>query len=545
MASAIVLALAGWVMAPPAWSQSAVKPADAVADGDWMYRVQPGDTLIALTAAYLKPGMGWQPLQRLNQVADPYRLPPGRMLRMPIAWLRAEAAVAEVLHVHGQAQRLAHGGEGTTLTVGEQLRTGDSVRTGAQSSVSLRFVDGARVLVAPDSQIKLERLLRMGASGMADTRLRLERGSADSMVPPAARPPGGYRIDTPSINLGVRGTEFRVRHAEAVSHAEVLTGLVDAGAAVGAAQRVAAGFGTRAAQGAAVAPPRALLPAPDLAALPARLERIPLQASWQAMPGVARYRAQVYADGPSEVLVLDGLFAEPVARWPDLPDGRYRMRVRGVDADGIEGRDAHAAFVMKARPEPPFTREPQPGRRVYGDKVQFEWTRPTGAGSYRLQVSTHPDFASLSADVGALADTRHALELPPGRYLWRLASVAGADDQGPFGDPRAFEIQLPPATPAAEPPRLSDKGLVFRWQSGPTGRYEVQVARDPAFNHVVASQTTDDVEFAVPDPQSGSYYMRVRALADDGFAGAWGATQQIEVPSRLWWLLVPLILILL
>jgi hypothetical protein len=37
----------------------------------------------------------------------------------------------------------------------------------------------------------------------------------------------------------------------------------------------------------------------------------------------------------------------------------------------------------------------------------------------------------------------------------------------------------------------------------------------------------------------------VRALADDGFASAWGATQQVEVPSRPWWLLVPLILILL
>lgn len=52
--------------------------------------------------------------------------------------------------------------------------------------------------------------------------------------------------------------------------------------------------------------------------------------------------------------MLDGTFETPTAKWADLPDGRYLLRVRGTDRTGLEGLNADRAFVLKARPEPPF-----------------------------------------------------------------------------------------------------------------------------------------------------------------------------------------------
>ena len=44
-----------------------------------------------------------------------------------------------------------------------------------------------------------------------------------------------------------------------------------------------------------------------------------------------------------------------------LPDGEYRVRVRGVDATGLEGRDAEWPLTLDARPEPPVLVSPAPG----------------------------------------------------------------------------------------------------------------------------------------------------------------------------------------
>ena len=48
------------------------------------------------------------------------------------------------------------------------------------------------------------------------------------------------------------------------------------------------------------------------------------------------------------------------------------------------------------------------------------------------------------------------------------------------------------------------------------------------------------------DPPSGTYYLRVKTIDADGFAGPFGQAQQIDVPSSpWWWLLVPALLLLL
>lgn len=517
------------------------QPADT---NEWAYQVAPGDTLIGLTDAYLKPGLGWQKLQQLNKVADPYRLPPGKTLRMPLEWLRTDVGVAEVVLARGDASYVRNG-DAQPLASGAALQVGDTVRTGAQSSVSIRFADATRLLVAPQSQVRIDRLLVLGKSGLTDTRLRLEQGSADSSVPPG-RKATGYRIETPALNLGVRGTEFRVHSQGSQSQVEVLQGGVGAAGTVGATQAVGAGFGLALAAGSPAAAPQRLLDAPDLGAATTRLERLPLRPTWGAQPGARGYRAQVLADGDdNQQLLLDGRFSEPAATWADLPDGRYRLRVRGIDAQGLEGRDNVVALVVKARPEPPFTVAPTADATLYGEQVALAWTQSAVAARYHLQVAGEAGFATPVADLPELAAPRHGVALPPGRYQWRLAAITASGDHGPWGDPQGFTLKPVPPSPPAEPPQVDDKAIVFRWRSAPGASYQVQIARDAEFSQPLVDRRQTEAQARIDNPEPGTYHMRVRTIAPDGYAGPWGTPQQVEVPRSRWWLILPFVLPLL
>ena len=547
LASADAAPLRARAPTPPAAPAPVPAAAAATTDAEWSYRVSAGDTLIGLANTYLKPGFSWQQLQKLNAVADPYRLPPGKAMRIPLAWLRGESTVAEAVFVRGDVQ-VQRGGAGAAeaLAVGATLQPGDLVRTGAQSSVTVKFADSSRLLVVPDSQVRVERLMVFGTTGLTDTRLKLEKGGADSQVQPGKQVPG-YRIETPAVNLGVRGTEFRVRlTGDKSSSFEVLQGSVGGAGTVGAEVAVGAGFGATAVAGAPMSAPQALLPAPSLASLAPKLERVPLTPAWTPLPGAVAYRAQVVAEGAPDQLLLDGSFTAPQAKWADLPDGRYQLRVRAVDAQGLEGRHADASFTLKARPEPPFSVKPAAAAKVYGTAVELGWTQSAAAARYHLQVSATPDFVQTAADVSDIKEPQAKLDLPHGSYHWRVASVTASGDHGPWGDPQGFTLRPVPPSPPAEPPQVNDKALVFRWRVSEGASYQVQIARDAQFKDLVQDKTTRDASIELATPQPGSYHMRVRTIDPDGFAGAYGGTQSVEVPrpSR-WWIILPLLLPLL
>lgn len=521
--------------APPALPAG---PAASAPATDWHYRVVPGDTLYSIANSYLAPGSGWQRLQRLNRVADPKRLEPGRLLRLPVAWLRAEATVASVAFLSGSAQR-ERTGERIALVVGDTLQPGDLLRTEADANLTLRLADSTRVLVSGGSQLRMDALLVFGHSGVTRSQLSLEQGEAESRVNPQRTPGSAYDIRTPVLTLGVRGTEFRVRTAAGSTAAEVTEGRVAASVGRKPVATIGDGFGM-VAGGTGATPVRPLLPAPGLSTLPARYERVPLRFSWPALAGAAGYRAQVFADASLNQRLLDGDFAEPAAQWADLPDGRYLLQVRARDPQGLEGRSAQLAFTLKARPEPPFTTAPRDEGHAYGERVEFSWTKAAAAQRYHLQVADDARFESVRIDRGDVSGERLGLALPPGRYHWRIASIAAGDDAGPFSDASSFELRETPPPVALEPPRDEGERLVFRWRARSSDdAYDVQVATDPGFTQLVLERRENLPELVLPRPAPGRYYLRVRTQQADGFTGPWGATQQFDVPRSLWWWLLP------
>jgi hypothetical protein len=384
----------------------------------------------------------------------------------------------------------------------------------------------------------------LGRGALPAVRIGVQQGGADSRVAPNAQRVPLYEIRTPHVNLGVRGTEFRVQTAGGATRMQVLSGAVQAD---GLGRDVVAGQGLLAeGKARSVAP---LLPAPDLSGLPAVAERLPLHLSWVGGPtGAATWRAQLYARGDFDRLLLDAVVGEPTASWPEareLADGDYTLRVRAIDVHGQEGLAADAPVRLQARPEPPFIQSPAPGAVSYTGAMALAWTRNTAAPNVRLQIARDAGFKDLVLQPPPIDGAGFDAQLPDGLYHWRVAAVEAGGRAGPFGDPQAFELKPPPPAPPPAEPQVEGDQLKLRWRADPgVVRYELEWSRTEAFDGAdVQRFNTDKAEVALPKPSPGKYFLRARAFNAAGAPSPWGQTQMIEQPYPRWLWLLPLLLI--
>jgi hypothetical protein len=97
----------------------------------------------------------------------------------------------------------------TPIQKGAVLREGDRLRTGSDGRVELRMADDAVVAVGPDSDFVVERYRSEAAPGSIG--LKLAQGAvriATGLF--SKQQPEGFRLQTPTATLGVRGTDFGV-----------------------------------------------------------------------------------------------------------------------------------------------------------------------------------------------------------------------------------------------------------------------------------------------------------------------------------------------
>lgn len=514
---------------------------------NWIYTVRPGDTLWDLSEFYLLDVSYWKRAQELNGVQDPAHMPPGLRLRFPVSWLRVQPLPATITAVAGQAQVISPGAGGAAAAAaGALVYSGDEIVTGPGGSVVLGFADGADLTIASDSRVVLDKISIFQGAAIADTRLRLRQGRARGKTSDAHAPGARYEISTPFALSAVRGTELRVGLQEDSpgSRTEVLAGRADASSA-NVSVSIPAGFGTVVGAGAQPLPPRRLLPPPDLSGIPPVLDRVPIRFSIPSVAGAAAYRMEVAADATFQPLSFEGVSATTSLRGPDSPDGIYHIRVRGIDALGLEGRDSTRAIVLDARPEPPFPIEPIRKAAVPDDRPTFRWTASEEARSYWLQLAAADDFAYPVFERRSVAQPSVSSEEPlsPGWYEWRVATTNRGGDTGPFSDPERFRVPQP--GPQLEPPDEVERALVFRWRGAPDERYQVQVAKDRAFANVLIDRTVDLPELRIDDPQPGEYFVHVRSIDAAGLVGNYGPTQTIEVKvKRYWALALPVLIVI-
>ena len=527
--------MAGHAGAAPTSPTSPTSPASPSApEAMYDHQAQPGDTLIGLGKRLLIDPRKWPELARVNAMGNPDYIPTGATVRIPLRLMHTDTVPATLVQVQGQAQSA-----GVDLKPGQDVPEGSELRTGPDGHLTVRLVDGTLLRLRPGSTLLVQQSRRLRDAGGTITGTRLEQGRVEVEATPAAAGRPGFRISTPQGVLGVRGTEFRVTvdAASGSTRGEVLSGAVAFdGHTGGPSERVSAGFGSVIAASGQVAAPVRLLQAPNLAGLPTLQERLLVRFALPALPtlpGAAAYRAQVSADPQFERVLGDLSTATPELRFADLPDGDYVLRVRAVDALGLEGQDAEHRFRLKARPEAPLPSAPTPRAVISGDKVELAWAASTQAQSYRVRLvravpGVDADFSTPLQDLQALPGLATTLQgLAPGVYHWQLASVRAGKDQGPWGEPTSFELRPLPSQP--NPPVVGDRSVGFSWEGRPGQSFEFQLAPDTGFETPLLTRQLAETALELPLPAAGRYFLRLRARDADGYVGPYTTPQYFDV----------------
>ena len=511
---------------------------------NWTYTIREGDTLISICRAYLRDPESWPTVVKTNNISDPERLRVGSQLRIPFTMLRTFAGTADAMWTRGEVKAFSADGAPVAVTAGARLPTGSRIETGSQGAVLLRLVNGTLLLVDERSRVVLDEMTVYSLTGTTRTRLRMDSGRIENRVVTPLSGTSQYQIKTPVVTTAARGTEFRVSldEQQRTALSEVVHGRIDV--AAGKEQRpLDAGFGVSVSAGGHIAAPTPLPAAPELASLPARLERMPVQLSWPAQTAAQKYRVRL-TDVTDDRTLIDDIVDTPKAQWAEVPDGSYRVSIRSIADNGLEGRDAESALVIHARPEPPLVSTPQHQARLHGGDVEFQWTRSATASSYDVEIADEPTFAKPIATMTSYAQTQIRRSLAPGVYFWRIASRPASGERGPFGDPLTFTLRRYPDGREAQA-EIGKKMLTLRWTAGKPGETaQFEFSRDATFATKIADQTTSALQVDLPRPEPGTYFVRVRSIDEEGTQGPFGPTQTIEVPPpkhRPWWpwLVVP------
>lgn len=498
---------------------------------DWVYTVIEGDNLWDFSERHLDSVLRFEQLRKLNNIENPRQMPPGSKIRVPMKWILSNPVPAEVSALRGEAYLLTADGQSRTLTAnGEQLHLGDSLRTAADSSAAIRFADNSIITLHASSIIRFDHLSAHGTTGMVDSRLHLLEGRIDTRVTPAAGPGSRFEIHTPSAISAVRGTAYRAGlDTSSKSSIEVLEGQVAVKG--GSAQKlVQAGFGTQVTAGDEPLAPVKLLPPPELDSIPARIRMISWTLRWQALDKAAQYRIELSDSVEFDTILWHQLTRHNKIGLPDLPDGDYFVRVRGIDALGLEGLSSLAPLTLDTRPQPPVQLKPLPDQVFRAESPVLQWSASSEAAAYRLEIAADAAFSTLLMDKRTEnTDFDTAALSENADYFWRLTSISTDGESGPAGVTRRYQIRpLPPKLDASM--QTADDGrLIASWPAGARElSYQVQLANDAGFDDLLLDQTLSEPQLAMQAVKGQVRYLRVRAIEADGFLGPWGAIQRID-----------------
>lgn len=512
-----------------------LQPVHAGTEPEWRYTVRPGDTLIGIGQRYLARPADWPKVQTRNRVADPYRMMPGTVLAIPLTLLRQEPAPVRVENVSGTVRVTLPGEDARALRVDERLPAGSVVEVADKGSVRLRFADGSTTLLTPGTRLVLDTVSVYAGGGMVDTRLRLQQGRLEVGANPQRIPGSRLQVITPSAVAAVRGTVFRVGADETATRQETLEGAVML-AASGQTVQVAASEGSLAEAGRPPLPPRPLLPAPDLSALPAELPLDDARLAWVQNPNARGWLVQVWSDGAEGALLAETQSSGATVRLPEsLAAGAYRIVVRALDEAGLHGHDAEHRLALYARAAAP--RLVAPRTPVRTETPEIRWDAVPDAEAYRVIVSRDGQRVAEAEVAGTVWRVTPALE--PGDYQIRLAArVAGR--LGRLGDPEPLRYVPPPAAPDLAAAAAHYEAGRWRVELGapPPGmrieaRFMPQTGSAAPGAHLV-SETGSLVSQPVP---RGEVALEARIVDADGTASPFARRALVAPRTSAWPLL--------
>ena len=425
LAAAVVLmqALPGTALAAPgpAPVPAPARPAAEAPAPTLRYVVKRGDNLFRLAVLYLARQDDYRTVQRLNKVADPYKLPTGMTLLIPRELLRREPVRGAVLSYSG-AVRIA----GRPATVGMVVGEGMLVETGQKSFVTFKLPDESSIALPSQSAVRVQRLRRVVLANNVERLFAIERGRASATVTPMTDPYSDFRFATPGAITSVRGTRFRMSYDDTAGRAasEVLEGKVGFASGDRDGQSLPAGYGTTS----ELPAPVELLDGPEIADGGSLQAGEDMRFTLKPLPGARAYHLQIGADAAFVGMLDETTTAAPEARFASLPDGRYFLRATAIDGNGLEGKPAVYPFERRLNR---FAMGIDASWVGQYRQYQFWWRAPDAVNpQFRFQLAKAGKERKPMIDQGPLSgNSLIAIDLPTGSYSWRVMTTRDVGGQ--------------------------------------------------------------------------------------------------------------------
>lgn len=385
-----------------------------------IYEMKRGDNLYTLAGRYFTSRDSITAVQRLNRIANVYRVPVAARLRIPLSILRAEPLKARVLALRGTVSAVL-GGQALTLASGTEIAPGTVIETGADGLVTLGLPNGSRTSLPTRTRLRITQLRRFLLTNSIDYDFTVETGKAETTATPLGSGGGLFRIRTPRAVAAVRGTQFRVGLSGDSALAEVLEGTVAAGAAGAASEPISKGYGAVVTDTGLTK--EALLPAPVLTA-PGKVQVDPLvRLAYDTAPLARGYHLQIAKDASFTEVIADRVGAGPAFELADIPDGSLFVRASAIAPSGLEGEVQ--TYAMRRR-----LTGLSAAAAADADRMTFKWG---GSGSgrrlYHFQLARDAKGSPPLIDEPGLASEGITLSgLGAGTYFWRVGVQQFGDD---------------------------------------------------------------------------------------------------------------------
>lgn len=151
----------------------------------------------------------------------------GAVMGLP-AFAIEHVPMGKVTLTVGQATITSANGVTTTAQRGDSISVGDKIETTLNGHVHVRFVDGALVSVRPASELLVEDYrYDPAAADRSQVKFKLSRGTARAISGAAAEGARDhFRLNTPLVAIGIRGTDFVVHSNDNLTTAAVSYGAI-------------------------------------------------------------------------------------------------------------------------------------------------------------------------------------------------------------------------------------------------------------------------------------------------------------------------------
>lgn len=345
------------------------------------YIVQEGDTLSSLTQQYLGDSLLWKLNEQINpELPNVNYLKPGTSIRLITGYSEPEpevvASQATIVLKSNQVNKSLQGGDWSDAVQGEDIFSGDGLRTLRESSALLEFGDKEtetekdQVQVYENSVIFL-REEKLENSKATRNEIEIEKGGAQIELSKKEfgddEVSNEYEINVGGVitipTLGIDGkslTKARIGDADA-SQVMVYNGSSTVESA-GVSVAVETGMGTVAVAGEAPAEPERLLLAPAINAdnpSSSELDKN-ISVEWTEMTGASHYRLDLCSDKACKSIerTVDKL-KQTVHTLAGLKVGDWFWRITAVSASGLDGFPSAVQSLNIFKPKPAPIPEPE------------------------------------------------------------------------------------------------------------------------------------------------------------------------------------------